>query len=224
MLPVSACSWCCERGSGVTRSNFVLFSVSHFAAGRLLASGNTGSSKRQSLFLAFWAHVFPSLCICVAERCRQVLVTWSDIYCYACASGSILPWRHQSRHFYWPQTHSMSCSSYTHSLWVSFALVIQQDWVFFSPELSLWLCIKVNLNSKRNYLLWKRGKGNPTQNKTLLSHKRVEGIHKSPGIGLQGLEAMSLFNQLPCGDSQLKLSIQGSVPLSTTQATSPVQI
>lgn len=128
MLPVSACRWCCERGSGVT--DFVLFSVNYFAAGRLLASGNTGSSKRQSLFLAFWAHVFPSPCICVAERCKQVLVTWSDIYCYACASGSILPWRHQSRHLYWPQTHSMSCSSCTHSLWVSFALVIQQDWFF----------------------------------------------------------------------------------------------
>lgn len=63
--------------------SFVLFSVSYFAAGRLLASGNTGSNKRWRL-LAFWADVFLSLCIRVAERCKEVFVTQSDIRCCLC--------------------------------------------------------------------------------------------------------------------------------------------
>lgn len=141
MLLVPASRWCCGRGSGATWCSFVLLSVGYFAAGRLLASGNTGSSKRWKLFLAFWGHVFLSLCLCVAERCKEVHITWSDIccyICYVCSSGSI---------------YSLFCGEFC----CSYSIIL-------APILSLQLCVKVNLKSKRNYVLWKRGKENPTQN------------------------------------------------------------
>jgi len=57
-------------------------------------------------------------------------------------------------------------------------------------------------------------KANSKKVKQSLSQKSVEGIYKSSGIGLQGLEPTSLFNQWPRRDSQLSLSVGGLYPLA----------